>query len=62
MRPTPIAQVLRAIQPVPPEAKAERLKLEMKDLPKRSVLRREYESALKHVVIRDLQRANREAR
>lgn len=62
MRLTPIADVLRKIQPLPPVLKAAHLRGMIASERKHSIRRHELEAALKHVVNKDLQRSNREAR
>jgi hypothetical protein len=58
MKPTPIAEVLRRIQPLAPVHKAAHLRGLIASERKHSFRRAELESALKHIVNRDLQRAN----
>ena len=58
MKPTPIAEVIRRIQPLAPARKAAHLRALIECESKRSYRRSELEAALKHVVNTDLQRAN----
>lgn len=58
MKPTPIAEILRRIQPLAPVHKAAHLRGLIASERKHSYRRIELIEALKHVVNRDLQKAN----
>lgn len=58
MKQTPIAEILRRIQPLAPKHKAAHLRGLIEGERKHSYRRIELIAALKHIVNRDLERAN----
>jgi hypothetical protein len=62
MRPTPIAEVLRRIRPLPPAHKAAHLRGLIASEPRRSIRRHELECALKDIINKQLTKENRQDR